>query len=104
MQDFLDCRRACRSYPKVTSVDGDNFGIVSQFCYLGDGIVQTGGCVDAVIIWIRSASKVLHDYLPLLTNHGIYFAHGGIYLLLVSVVCFFMQMQHGHGLRMTCLA
>ena len=50
---------------------------MSQFCYLGDGIGQTGGCVDAVTLRIRSAWKAFHDHLPLLTNRGISFADRG---------------------------
>ena len=49
---------------------------MSQFCYLGDGIGQTGGCADAVTR-IRSAWKAFHDHLPLLTNRGISFVHKG---------------------------
>ena len=42
-------------------IDRDEFGTVSEFCYLGDVIGQAGGCIDAVTARIHSAWKAFHE-------------------------------------------
>ena len=63
--------------PKVIEVDGDEFDIVPQFCYLGDMCGERGGCTDAVTARIRAAWKAFHHHLPILTNRGISYARRG---------------------------
>ena len=47
--------------PKVIEVDGDEFDIVPQFCYLGDMCGERGGYTDAVTARIRAPWK---DFSP----------------------------------------
>ena len=55
-------------FPTCMTIDGDEFEIVSKFCYLGDIAGQAGGCIDAVTAHIQSAWKAFHERLPILTN------------------------------------
>ena len=52
-------------------IDGDEFDMVNEFCYLGDVCGESGGCADAATSRIRSAWKAFHELLPILTNRGI---------------------------------
>ena len=41
--------------PEKINIDGDEFKTVTEFCYLGDVLGETGGCADAVTARILSA-------------------------------------------------
>ena len=41
-------REAADPFSTCTTIDRDEFEVVSEFCYLGDVIGQAGGCTDAV--------------------------------------------------------
>ena len=58
-------------------IDGDEFDMVKEFCYLGDVCGESGGCGDAATSRIRSAWKAFHELLPILTNRGISLPHRG---------------------------
>ena len=42
-------------FPSCITISRDGFEIVSEFCYLGDVIGQTGGCTDTLTARIGSA-------------------------------------------------
>ena len=63
--------------PERISIDGDEFGVVDDFCYLGDALGQAGGCADAVTARIRCAWRAFHELLPLFTNRGVFLARRG---------------------------
>ena len=62
-------------FPTCITINKYEFEIVSEFCYLGEVIRQTGGCTDAVSAPIGSACKAFHKLLPILTNKGISLAN-----------------------------
>ena len=49
-------------------IDGDEFDMLKEFCYLGDVCGESGGCADAATSRIRSAWQAFHELLPILTN------------------------------------
>ena len=63
--------RVVDPFPNCITINRGELEIVSEFCYLGDVIGQTGGCTDAVSSRIGSAWKAFHELLPILTNKGI---------------------------------
>ena len=58
-------------FPTCITIDRNEIEIVSEFCYLGDVIGQTGDCIDAVTFRIGSSGKACHKLLPILTNKDI---------------------------------
>ena len=63
---------AVNPFPTCITIDRDEFKIASEFCYLGDVIGQAGGCNDAVTASNGSVWKAFQEFLPILTNKGIY--------------------------------
>ena len=51
------------SFSTCITIDENDSETVSEFCYLGDIIGQTGACIDAVIACIQSAWKGFFIYL-----------------------------------------
>jgi len=43
---------------------------VDKFCYLGDMLDADGGCDLAITARVRSAWKMIHEYLPILSGKG----------------------------------
>ena len=56
---FSTTTGAVDSFPTCITIDRDEFEIVSEFCYLGDVIEQTGDCTDAVTVRIGLAWKCM---------------------------------------------
>ena len=53
------------------TLDGNNFEVVSSFCYLGDFLSAGGGCELSIATRIRSAWKKFRELLPILTCKSI---------------------------------
>ena len=57
--------------PDEFLLDGVALEVVPTFCYLGDVLGDTGGCIDAITARVQSAWKKFRELLPILTNRGI---------------------------------
>lgn len=70
------CNGMCPPPPMSKLVDKVECGeesleVVRTFCYLGDTVGQTGGCLDAINSRIQSSWKAFRSLLPILTNRSI---------------------------------
>ena len=59
--------------PVKVELDGAEYEVVQQFCYLGDMLASGGGAAAASIARVRSGWKKFRELLPILTSRG--FSH-----------------------------
>ena len=69
------CLNCCNTVPQGDPdrqesifIDGDEYGAVEQFCYLGDTLDANGGVESAVTARIRSGWKKFRELAPFLTS------------------------------------
>merc|ERR1711893_382085 len=69
------CRK-CKRRPSVAGdgefleVDGERYGVVNSFCYLGDMLSGRGGAEAAVATRIRSGWKKFQELSPFLNSRA----------------------------------
>lgn len=52
-------------------MEGERYGVVTSFCYLGDTLNGGGGVGAAVTARIRSSWKKLHELMLFLSSRGL---------------------------------